>query len=329
MTFPADWTLTASAFNWTPDVIRAERTAEDIAIDIVADGVAPAIEVEAGQVWRGFPAPTDAEASGLRERLAAVGGRVSILGASIDDWTPGGRRRTDEERYEFLVPQLRAAHHAGAIGVRVPIGQPGRGMLERLLPLLHELDLVLFEEAQGQQTPLSPAHRSAFETIAALDDPHVRVLIDISMLMPALPPSYLEELRRGGVEEALLARLTTAWREPDTHDAVIAALRGGRVPPAVHTLFMNLIVRFGRSEAADLRDVLPLTAGVHLKFWDLDDTDGRITRPVADLGRELRTAGFAGTLCSEWGGHEWIHDVSPADATRRHLDLARAALAAA
>jgi hypothetical protein len=147
------------------------------------------------------------------------------------------------------------------------------------------------------------------------------------MLMPSLPESYLEELRRGGVEEALLSRLSTAWQDAETHDAVIAALRAGSVPPAVHTMFMNLLVRFGRSEAADLRDVLPLTAGVHLKFWDLDDADGRISRPITELGRELRTAGFTGTLCSEWGGHEWIDDISPDDATRRHLDLAQWALA--
>ncbi|MFD5214278.1 restriction endonuclease subunit R [Microbacterium sp. NPDC058345] len=329
MPLPEDWTLTASAFNWTPDVIRAERTAEDIAVSVVADGIASAIEVEAGQVWRGFPSPTTAEASALRERLAAAGGRVSIVGGSIDDWTSDGRRRTDQERYDFLVPQLHAAHHAGAIGVRLPIGQSGPRLLARLLPLLHDLDLVLFEEAQGQQDPRSDGYRDAFETIAALDDPHVRLLIDISMLMPSLPDSYLEVLRRGGVDGALLARLRTAWRDPETHDAVIDALRSGSVPPAVHTMFMNLVVRFGRSEASDLRDVLPWTAGVHLKFWDLDDTDGRITRPIAELGRELRVAGFAGTLCSEWGGHEWIEDATAVDATRRHLDLARSALVAA
>lgn len=217
MTDPDDWTLTASAFNSTHDVIRAERTAADIAVDIVADGVAPAIEVEAGQVWRGFPAPTDTEARELRERLAAVGGRISIVGASIDDWTPDGRRRTDQERYDFLLPQLRAAHQAGALGVRVPIGQPGRELLERLLPVLHDLDLVLFEEAQGQQTP--QAQPDAFDAIAALDDPHVRVLLDISMLMPSLPESYIDVLRRGGVDEALVEQLSTAWRAPETRDA--------------------------------------------------------------------------------------------------------------
>jgi hypothetical protein len=85
-------------------------------------------------------------------------------------------------------------------------------------------------------------------------------------------------------------------------------------------------VRFGRSDAADLRDVLPLVGAFHLKFWDLDDSDGRVSQPIRDLGAELAGTAFAGTLCSEWGGHEWI-DADAATMTRAHLELARTALA--
>ncbi|WP_222855147.1 hypothetical protein [Microbacterium ureisolvens] len=323
-----DWTISASAFNWTPEVIRAERPAADIAVGIAADGVASTIEVEAGQVWRSFPEPSDAEVDAFRERLAAAGGAVSIVGASLDDWASPTRRRTEEERLAFLVPQLRAAARAGARGVRVPFGQPGPELLRLAQPVLDELGVVLYEEIQGQQTLDVPAVAANLEQLVQLDDPRIRVLIDISMLMPALPPSYLEELRRGGVDEELVRRLETEWRAPETHRAVIETLREGRVPPAVHTLFMNLLVRFGRSDIAELEPLLPLTSGVHLKFWDLDDTDGRVSRPIGDIGAALRRTGFAGTLTSEWGGHEWL-DADPATTTRSHLDLARRALAAA
>ncbi|MET0781063.1 MAG: hypothetical protein ABWZ16_06060, partial [Microbacterium sp.] len=281
---PANWTPAASAFNWTPEVIRAERAAPDIAVGIVADGVAPVIELEPGQLWRSFPATADAEVDALRAELDAIGGSVSIVGASLDDWISPTLRRTEAERFAFLLPQLRAAKRVGAAGVRLPIGQAGEPLLRRLVPVLHELDLVLFEEIQGQQTPDSAAARGAIETIAGLDDPHVRLLVDISMLMPSLPPSYLDLLRAGGVPETLLQRLTTDWQDPATNSAVIDLLRSGGVPPQVHTAFMNLLVRFGRSDAADLRGVLPLVGAFHLKFWDLDDTDGRVSQPIRDLG---------------------------------------------
>jgi hypothetical protein len=319
------WTLAASAFNWTADVIRAERTASDIAVAIVADRVATVIEVEEGQLWRSFPEPSRAEAVELRDRLRAAGGRVSIVGVSIDDWLSPGRRRDDDERLAFLRPQLQTAFDVGAEGVRLPIGQAGPELLRRLQPTLHELGLTLYEEIQGQQAPDAPQIARAIDDIAALDDPRIRLLVDTSMLMPALPPSFLEQLAAGGIPPELLGRLTNAWLEPATLDAVVALLRSGAVPPPVHTLYMNLLVRFGRSSASELRGILPLVGAFHLKFWDLDDTDGRVSQPLRDLGSLLRSSGFSGTLCSEWGGHEWL-DEDAAGMTRRHLALAREAL---
>jgi len=325
---PAAWTLAASAFNWTPDVIRAEVAAPEIAVGIVTDGIAPVIELEPGQLWRSFPVSADVEIDALRRDLDAAGGSVSIVGASLDDWLGPTQRRNDAERLAFLLPQLRAASRVGASGVRLPIGQAGDALLRQLLPTLHDLDLVLYEEIQGQQTPDSPSTAAAIDVIAGLDDPRVRLLADISMLMPALPTTYLEQLARADLPQHLLTRLAADWRNPATTGAVVELLRSGAVPPAVHTLYMNVLVRFGRSQAADLRDILPLVGAFHLKFWDLDDADGRVSAPIRDLGTLLAGSDFAGTLCSEWGGHEWLDDADATDMTRRHLDLARSALAA-
>ena len=322
---PSGWSLGASTFNWTPEIAAARRTALDVVRSVAADGVAETLELEPGLVWRTFPAPRPEEVDELRDALAAEGARVSIGGASLDDFVTPTRRRSTQERLDFLVPQLHAAQRAGATGVRLPLGQAGPELMRLVQPLLHELDLVLYEEIQGQQAPGSPSVAPAIEAIADLEDERVRLLVDISMLMPALPVSYLEELRRGGLPGALLERLAHDWRDPATHDAVVGTLRSGLVPPAVHTLFMNLLIRFGRSDAADLTDVLPLVGAFHLKFWDLDDADGRVSRPLRDLGSLLARTGFTGTLTSEWGGHEWLGD-DPTDMTRKHLALAAAAL---
>lgn len=321
MSLPTGWTLSASAFNLTPEVIRAERSAPELALTLVEREIATAIEIELGQMWRGFPAPPTADAEAFRDRLAAAGGHVSIVGVSIDEFDRG-RRRTDTERRAFLEPQLRAAAAVGAAGVRLPIGQAG-ALLDDLVPLLEELDLVLYEEAQGHETPA--ARPEAYARIAELDTPHLRLLLDISMLMPALPVTYLEQLERGGIHPDLLRRLRDEWRDPATHDAVIDVLRSGQVPGPVHTLYMNLLVRFGRAHVDDLASVLPLLGAVHLKFWDLDDADHRLSDPLRDVGTTLAATGFTGTLCSEWGGQEWLDD-DPWEMTSRHLALAGALL---
>jgi sugar phosphate isomerase/epimerase len=322
------WTLSASAFNLTPLVIEAEQDAATIAESLLISGTAREIEAELGQLWRSFPSPTADEGAALRERLARHGGRVSIVGGSIDDWASPDRRRSDDERLAFLLPQLRVAAALGARGIRLPLGQAGRALLERLLPALHELDLVLFEEAQGQESPANPSAARAYETIFAIDDPHLRLLLDSSMLMPALPVTYLERMAAAGLDTGLLARVRDEWLDPATLEAVMTTLRSGGVPPEVHTLFMNLLVRFGRTSIDELTPILPLIGGVHLKFWDLDDADRRVSRPIAELGAALASTGFAGTLCSEWGGHEWLDD-DPLEMTRAHLALAHTALAGA
>ncbi|MEV8240500.1 restriction endonuclease subunit R [Microbacterium testaceum] len=321
MSLPEGWTLSASAFNLTPEVIRAARSAPDLALTLVERGIASAVEIELGQMWRGFPAPPTRDVEAFHDRLAAEGGRVSIVGVSIDEYDRG-RRRTDAERRAFLEPQLRAAASVGAAGVRLPIGQAG-AILDDLVPLLEDLDLVLFEEAQGHETPA--ARPEDYDRIAELDTPHVRLLLDISMLMPALPVTYLERLERGGIPADLVGRLRDEWREPATHDAVIGLLRSGGVPGPVHTLYMNLLVRFGRAHVSDLASVLPLLGAAHLKFWDLDDADHRISHPLRDVGTALAATGFTGTLCSEWGGQEWLDD-DPWEMTSRHLSLAAGAL---
>ncbi|WP_382303704.1 DUF6379 domain-containing protein [Herbiconiux sp. UC225_62] len=322
---PAGWTLGVSTFNWTPEVLLAERPAHEIVVDVARRGIAQTMELEAGQVWRSFPVPSPAEVEALRDDLAASGASIAVVGLNLDEWSSPTRRRSEQERYDFLVPQIEAAHQVGATGVRLPIGQAGPDLQRRLLPLLHDRGLTLFEEVQGQQTPPSPAHREACEAIVDLNDPRLRFVVDISILMPALPESYLVELEAGGVPAELIARLRDEWRDPATHDAVVGLLRSGGVPPAVHTLYMDLLIRFGRSEVGDLAEILPFTGAVHLKFWDLDDESERVSRPIRELAGALAATGFTGTLASEWGGHEWLDD-DPTEITRGHLALARSAL---
>jgi hypothetical protein len=322
---PSGWVLSASAFNWTPEMIAGERDAADIAIGIVEAGVADEIEVEPGQLWRSFPGRSEADAAALGAGLTAAGGRISILGASIDEWSPQGTRRTDDERFEFLLPQIEIAHQLGARGVRLPIGQAGRPLIERVLPILQETGLTLFEEIQGPQTPGSPQAGDAIDGIVSIDDPHVRLLVDISMFMPAVPESYLGHLEAAGVPAELIDTLRHRWRDPATVDAIVGVLRSGGVPASVHTLFMDMLVRFGRSEATVIADVLPWVGAFHLKFWDLDDFDDRVSGPIRDVAGLLAGTSFHGTLCSEWGGHEWLDD-DPMTMTRNHLALARRAL---
>ena len=104
---PPTWTLAASAFNWTPEVIRAERTAPDIAAGIVTGGIATTIELEPGQLWRSFPVSADAEVDALRRVLDGAGGNVSIVRSLGDEKEPlrGGAEMVREQLFEATFPR--------------------------------------------------------------------------------------------------------------------------------------------------------------------------------------------------------------------------------
>lgn len=317
------WALSASSFNWTRDILRAEDDPFDILARDAAD-VCDLMEVELGQCFRSFPDMDDREVAVLRSRLDTAGVDVSIVGLSLDELSSRETQRSSGERLAFLEPQLRAAARLGAHGVRLPFGQPGGELLSAVLPLLHELELTFYQEIQGTQGPGQPEFQQTMSELSDLSDPHFAVLLDASMVTHELPTTYLERLRSSGVPGSLVDRVTREWGEPETARAVRECLAAGLVPLAALPLFMTMVVRFGSWSVADLSPVLPWVKAVHLKFWDLDDTNGRVTAPLGDLITELFNSGFAGTLCSEWGGHDWyLGPESATEMTRSHLALVR------
>ncbi|QGN57711.1 restriction endonuclease subunit R [Nostocoides sp. HKS02] len=293
----------------------------------MARQVCPVLEIEAGQCFRSFPSMHPDEVDQMRQAVEAEGARVSIVGLGLDDWVTPTQRRTERERAAFVSPQLRAAKQLGAVGVRLPFGQPDRSLLRELLPLLHELDLVLYQEIQGTQGPGTGGYEQAMEALEDFSDQRLSIVLDSSMVTPQLPISYLEAVSQAGLPAGLLERVTTEWGSPETTAAIRSCLAEGQVPPNAMALYMTMIFRFGTWTVADLEPLLAHVGAVQFKFWDLDDSDGRVTRPIADLGAALDRGGFAGTLCSEWGGHDWWKGPEGAtEMTLNHLDLVASVL---
>lgn len=322
------WSQGASSFNWTREILRAERTPFELVTTELA-GLSEVIEVELGQCFRSFPALDGPDVGALRDALEVRGVRVSVAGLSLDDYHAADRRRSEPERLAFLEPQLRAAHRLGAYGVRVPFGQPGPELIAAAEPLLEELDLILFQEIQGHQGPGRPGYDETIATLLDRANPRLRLILDTSMVTPRLPVTYLEQLAGSGVPADLVDLVTRAWGEPGTLDVVRGLLAEGGVPGPAMALYVTMVVRFGTWRVADLAPLMPYVGGVHLKFWDLDDADGRVSGPIREVGALLARSGFTGNICSEWGGHDWYTGpLTAAEITRRHLDLSRSLLSA-
>ena len=144
------WTLCASSCKRMPrDPCGAPDCPDNVA-DIAAS-VVRAVELEPGGVWRSFPAGRNAEVDGMRQALELQGACQHRRGQP-GPFHLGAPRRSLQERLYFLAPQLHAAHRVGPAGIRVRSDRRAPNC-SAWYAALHALDLVLYEEIQGQQVP--------------------------------------------------------------------------------------------------------------------------------------------------------------------------------
>ena len=192
----------ASAFNWTPEMIARRPGCRRHRGRASSRTASPRrSKSEPGTAVALLPGARAKRMSTIfGDRLTAAGGRVSIVGASMDDWLAAGHPRA--RRRAVRVPPAPDRD-------RAPLGARGRAAADRpggpnrcssaLLPILHETGLDAVRRDPGSQTPGSPRARRARSTrSSSIDDPHVRLLRGHQMFMPSLSPRAISRVLRGG-----------------------------------------------------------------------------------------------------------------------------------
>ena len=322
----ADPAWVVTLFSFTGTLLDARQRPDQILGAVLDAGLGRRIEIDAPQHFRSYPAFDDAELDRTREVLERYGARLSVLGCYLDASPAPGVFLDHTRSVDLLARQIRAARRLGAWGVRLGLGYVPAAVLTALVPVLEETGVVWVEEVQGPCRPDGEPVQQRLELVDSLATDRVRFLLDLSLCMPALPTSYVDALRRHGAAPALIDRLQEAWNAAD-HHAVAALLRAelDTADAALASLYITPLTRFGCSTVAEWRWFLPHVAAVHLKYWDLDDSGGAVSTPIRELRAALANARFAGTYCSEWGGHEWMPDADPLAMTRGHRHLFDAA----
>jgi hypothetical protein len=319
----ADPAWVVTLFSFTGTLLEARQRPDQVLGAVLDAGLCRRIEIDAPQHFRSYPAFDDAaELDRTREVLERYSARLTVLGCYHDASPAPGVFRDHTESVDLLERQIRAARRLGAWGVRLGLGYAPEPVLTALVPVLEETGMIWVEEVQGPCRPDGEQLHRRLELVERLATDRVRFLLDLSLCMPALPTSYVAALQRADAPPALIDRLLEAWNAAD-HAAVSALLRPelDRADSALASLYVTPLTRFGCTTVADWRWFLPNVAAVHLKYWDLDDAAGAVSTPIRELRAALADAGFTGTFCSEWGGHEWMPDADPIAMTLGHRRL--------
>lgn len=317
--------LAVTLFSFTNELLAADRSPDALLEGLLRAEPGVAVEIDGAQHFRSFPLLDPEEVGRTAAVIEGAGAGVSLLGGGADVAPAPGRFLDAREQLAQVRSQIAAAAILSAEALRIPFGVLPWDVLERAADDARAAGLLLVEEVQGPADPAGAAIRNRIADLERTGETAVRLLLDTSALMTGLPTTYVAALRAEGVSDALVARLAEALGSGRVAPIVLPALADPTLPPAAHALLITAMTRFGASRAASWLPLAPWIAAVHVKWWDLASA-------AADLGAEtgaviegLLAAGFGGTVCSEWGGHEWQSlEVAAATQVAAHLDLLRA-----
>lgn len=316
--------LAVTLFSFTNELLAGESSPDDLLAALIRAHPAVAVEVDASQHLRSFPLPDADEVGRTAAVVAEDAGRVSLLGGGADVAPAPGRVLPEDEQLAQLRAQLAAAAALGAEALRIPFGVAPWPVLQRAAEGARGSGVLLLEEVQGPADPAGEAIRGRIADLERTGEPGVRLLLDTSALMSGLPPTYVAALRAERVPHALVDRLGDALAERRVAPLVLPALRDDAITPLGHALLLTAMTRFGSSTAAAWLPLAPWIAAVHVKWWDRPSAAADLEAEAGAVIGGLLAAGFEGTVCSEWGGHEWQGLDTPAAAeVAAHLDLLR------
>ncbi|GCD89938.1 hypothetical protein [Nocardioides sp. LS1] len=327
-------TVGTTLFSFTDEWRSGELTLSEVLARVAGLGLGPDVELVGYQSFRGLPHPTTAEVERFHHDVERSGLRPTAFGVYVDRATPAGRWLTTEESAAQLTEQLHVAARLGFTSTRATLGMD-LAVVERVVPVLEELGLVLTFEIQGPHTPDAPDVTTLIAWLESHPGSPVGLTFDSSVAMPDLPASYRRALPRLGATPDMEARLEEAWRSDGPPfqrlGRFLATLDRAEVSADLQEQLVTPFVRFGHGDLADWCHVLPWVRHAHAKFWDWEDVETQVLDPHRAFVAMLVGSGYAGSISSEFGGIAWLErdGLDVFDLTRQHVAFLRSAVASA
>lgn len=318
------WAVTL--FSFSNELMAADRSACELLDDVLASGLAIAVELDGPQHFRNFPRPPAKQIADTKAVLASRGATIGQLGIYIDRTIAPGKFLNQDEVIGHVRVQLELAAELGAKFARLGLGFASLDELREIVPIAEQLGVTLVLEAQGTQEVNASPVKENLDLMRELNSAHFGLLFDSSLCMHVLPPSFVEALGRAGFSQAQVDELVDAWTNlslSELRPVIFGKWLPASPSTAATSLLLSLVTRMGKSKVSDWTEAMQFVKGVHLKFWDTDNTDGAISGPTGELIQALQQQAFDGYLTSEWGGHEWheLSEHSSFDVVARHKEI--------
>lgn len=323
--------LGTTLYSFTNEWVTGRYSLEGLLELVAGSGIGPGVELVGFQSIRGFPDLDPEFVRGFRRTVDRLELVPTSLAANIDIAIRPDRVLTTDERVEYTVPQIQAAHALGFPVVRMQIGADPV-TLERLVPTAERLGIHLGMEIHAPDGPRSERVLAVREFYDRIDSEALGFIPDFSSTMHRITEGLIGTFVEAGLPADLVPDLQRIWAEDGpqgerlTRFLELAEERGADTD-AAHTVAAAFTMN-GHEDPAGWAELMPRVRHIHAKFYEIDENGDEPSIDYFANLRPLRDAGFDGSISSEWEAHSWtpLDELRTAEIIRAQHDLMRRAL---
>ena len=326
---PGELKLGTTLYSFTAAFHSRQASFEQLVAKVAELGVGPGIELVGFQSIRGFPVVSDSFAGHFRELMARYQLEPSCLSINADTALCRGQMMTPEEAARYLEPQIRAAAKLGFPVAKSQFAAPAES-LRLLLPLIEQLGIKVGPEIHAPLGVDSPPVLAYRELYAQVNSPLLGFVPDFGTCARTLPASYLDTLRRRGIEERALELAVSIWKGPESpqwkRDEFNRRATELNVEPTKASALSVMFSMLSPHKPESWLEIMPQIIHLHGKFYDFDAEGNESSIPYGQILPLFMKAGYRGYMSSEWEGHQyaWEPGYEP---VRQHHALCRRILA--
>ena len=327
---PGEVKLGTTLYSFTAAFHAREATFEQLVAMVAQLGVGPGLELVGFQSIRGFPAISDEFADRFRELMARHRLEPSCLSANADTGIRRGQMMNAQEAADYLEPQIRAAAKLGFPVVKTQFAAPAESM-RLLLPLIEKLQIKVGPEIHAPLGVDSAPVMAYRELYAQVNSPFLGFVPDFGTCAKTLPASYLEILRRRGVEEQALDLAVSIWKGSESpqwkRDEFNRRAAQLNVDPSKASALSVMFSMLSPHKPQSWLEIMPQIIHLHGKFYDFDAHGDESSIPYGEILPLFVQGGYRGYMSSEWEGHLFAWEAGY-EQVRQHHRLCGRILAA-
>jgi sugar phosphate isomerase/epimerase len=310
-----------SLYSFQEEYFLRKMTLEEI-IATCAQLDIPGIEIIGDQMIPGYPYISDdflKQWHGWMDKYE----RTPVCLDMFLDWNKfKGRTMTDDEKYESVHMDIKAANKLGCTVIRMIYMEPE--ILERLAPEAEKYNVKLAMEIHAPSDFDSPREQGLIELFERVQSPYLGFTLDMGVYCKRLPRVASDRFLREGMKAEIVDYLIEAYnnrtlpkgremgvRKPELAEKIIQM---GGTEDHVYWAYSGTHMIYSNPQR--ILDYVGHIHHIHAKFYEMLP-DRAYSIPYDDIVPLLIEGGYSGYLSSEYEGNRWIQDAFEVDSAEQ------------